>query len=164
MGFSGFPFDPKGSSLGRTIGQILDHGIRPTFLSSFVAASLDSRQQEFYGSDSLLDPRYLDQPVAYQTTYSSSRWGSRVLTTDEIGIAFGLPTRLSLGGLKASMFPFVPLQVLSGCLDSKGDMIIEAGHWTPKVSGLQGLQKGLLFGPCHQQLLKRLWRNYGRPV
>jgi hypothetical protein len=87
MGFSSFPFDPKGSSLGRTIGHVLDHGIRPTFLSSFVAASLDSRQQEFYGSDSLLDLRYLDRPVAYQITYSSSRWGSRVLTTDEIGIA-----------------------------------------------------------------------------
>jgi hypothetical protein len=27
---------------------------------------------------------------------------------------------MSLGGLEAGMFPFVPLQVLSGCLDSLG--------------------------------------------
>jgi hypothetical protein len=120
MGSSGFSFAPQGSSLGRTIGHILDHGIRPEFLHTSVAASLDSRQQDYYVSESLLDPRHLEWPVAYQTTYSSSRWGSRVLTTDEIGIAFGLPARLSLGGLEAAMFPIVPLQVLVGCLDSLG--------------------------------------------
>jgi hypothetical protein len=60
VGSSGFQFEPKGSSLGRTIGQMLDHGIQPTFLHSSLEASLDSRQQAFYGSDSLLDPQHLD--------------------------------------------------------------------------------------------------------
>jgi hypothetical protein len=120
MGSSGFPFAPQGSTLARNIGHILDHGIRPIFLAGSVAETLASRQQDFYVSNSLLDPRYLERPVAYQTSYSSSRWGSRALTPDEIGLAFGLPARLSLGGLGLEMFPIVPLQVLSGALDSLG--------------------------------------------
>jgi hypothetical protein len=68
----------------------------------------------------MLDPSQLDRPVAYKTAYSSSRWGSRCLTPEELGISFGLPAQLSLGGLNGSMFPFVPLQVLAGCLDSLG--------------------------------------------
>jgi hypothetical protein len=100
------------------MGHILDHGIRPEFLHTSVAASLDSGQQDYYISESLLDPRHLERPVAHQTTYSFSWWGSRFLTTDGIGIAFGLPARLSLGGLEAAMFPIVPLQVLVRCLDS----------------------------------------------
>jgi hypothetical protein len=78
--------------------------------------SLDGR--DFYISESLLDPCHLERPVAYQTAYSSSRWGSRRLTPGELGNAFGLPARLSLGGLEEGMFPFVPVQVLMGCLDS----------------------------------------------
>jgi hypothetical protein len=46
--------------------------------------------------------------------------GSRRLTPGELGNAFGLPARLSLGDLDAGMFPFVPVQVLAGCLDSLG--------------------------------------------
>jgi hypothetical protein len=42
---------------------------------------------------------------------------------DEIGIAFDLLAHLSLRGLKAHMFPFVPLKVLSGCLDLLGGPI-----------------------------------------
>jgi hypothetical protein len=120
MGSSGFTLAPQFSTLARNIGHILDHGIRPTFLSASVAESFDSRQQDFYVSNSLLDPRYLERPVAYQTSYSSSRWGSRVLTSEELSSAFGLPARLSLGGLEKDIFPIVPLQVLSGCLNSLG--------------------------------------------
>jgi hypothetical protein len=118
IGWSGFELTPHGSTLGRTIGHVLDHGIRPAFLDVSVVDSLGALTQEFYVSESLLDPCHLDRPVAYQTAYSSSRWGSRRLSPEELGIAFGLPARLSLGGLEASMFPFVPLQVLVGCLIS----------------------------------------------
>jgi hypothetical protein len=119
-GVLGLSFAVQGSSLGRTIGHILDHRIRPEFLHTSVAASLDSGQQDYYVSKSLPDPRHLEWPVAYQTTYLFSRWGSHVLTTNKIGIAFGLPAGLSLGGLKAEMFLIIPLQVLAGCLDSFG--------------------------------------------
>ena len=115
IGWSGLELAPRGSTLGRTIGHVLDHSVRPEFLDVSVAASLGG--SDFYVSESLLDPCHLDRPVAYQTAYSSSRWGSRRLTPEELGIAFGLPARLSLGGLEPSMFPFVPLQVLVGCLD-----------------------------------------------
>jgi hypothetical protein len=45
---------------------------------------------DFYLSDSLLDPRFL-LLVAYQTSYSSSQWGSRLLAAEKIGPSFGLP-------------------------------------------------------------------------
>jgi hypothetical protein len=118
MGSAGFTLTPHLSSLSRTIGHIIDHGIRPDHLPLSVVASLHSGSSDFYTSASLLDPRHLQRPVAYETTYSSSRWGSRLLTADEIGASFGLPARLSFGGLDLDMFPIVPLQVLSGCLES----------------------------------------------
>jgi hypothetical protein len=123
LGSSGFTLSPRLSILSRSIGHILDHGIRPDHLPLSVAASLGSQSLDFYTSGSLLDPRYLERPVAYETTYSSSRWGSRKLTADEIGASFGLPARLSFGGLNLHMFPIVPLQVLSGCLDSLSSTI-----------------------------------------
>jgi hypothetical protein len=104
--------------LSRTIGHIIDHGIRPEHLPLLVVSSLVPGSSDFYTSNSLLDPRYLERPVAYETTYSSSRWGSQHLTADAIGASFGLPARLSFGGLDLNMFPIVPLQVLSGCLES----------------------------------------------
>jgi hypothetical protein len=118
VGFSGFPFTLRGSSLARNIGHILDHSIRPVPLAASEVESLG--HLDFYVSDSLLDPRFLERPVAYQTSYSSSQWGSRLLTAEEIGISFGLPGRLRVGGLTTAMFPFVPVQVLAGCLDSLG--------------------------------------------
>jgi hypothetical protein len=118
MGSAGFTLTPHLSSLSRTIGHIIDHGIRPDHLPLSVVASLHLGSSDFYTSASLLDPRHLQRPVAYETTYSSSRWGSRLLTADEIGASFGLPARLSFGGLDLDMFPIVPLQVLSGCLES----------------------------------------------
>jgi hypothetical protein len=54
------------------MSHILDHGIRPEFLHTSVAASLGAGQQDYYVSESLLGPRHLQLPVAYQTTYSSS--------------------------------------------------------------------------------------------
>jgi hypothetical protein len=118
VGTSGFVFSPLRSLLDRNIGHILDHGIRADFLSSSSVALLGTPGSEFYLSDSLLDPHHLGRPVAYSTAYSVSDWGSRALSNDELGVAFGLPTRLRLGGLHLSVFPFVPLQVLDDCLDS----------------------------------------------
>jgi hypothetical protein len=114
--WSGFDLAPRGSKLGRTIGHLLGHGIHPAFLDLSVVDSLGTR--DFYILESLLDPCHLRRGVAYQTAYSSSRWGSRCLTPGEMGNAFGLPARLSLGGLEEGMFPIVPVQVLIGCLDS----------------------------------------------
>jgi hypothetical protein len=73
VGFSGFPFAPRGSSLARNIGHILDHSIRPLPLAASEVESMG--HLDSYVSDSLLDPRFLDRPVAYQTSYYSSQWG-----------------------------------------------------------------------------------------
>ena len=100
---------------------ILVHSIRPVPLAALEVKSLEDLAQTFYVGKSLVDPRYLERPVAYQTSYSSSNWGSRMLTAKELGISFGLPGRLRQGGLTTNMFPFLPVQVLAGCLDSLGD-------------------------------------------
>jgi hypothetical protein len=119
MGLAGFALAPMFSCLGHLIGHNLDYGIRPIFLSATLAATLELLQQDFYVSNLLLDPQYLDWPMACQTSYSSSQWGSQILTLDEIGVSFGLPAWLSLRGLENDMFPIIPLQqVLSGCLAS----------------------------------------------
>jgi hypothetical protein len=69
LGTSGFNFSVQGSTLSCTIGHNLDHGIRPLFLAASIGSPLDTLQSKFYVSNSLLDPRYLDRPVAYQTSY-----------------------------------------------------------------------------------------------
>ncbi len=123
--------------MARNIGHILDHSIRPVPLAASEVESLG--HLDFYVSDSLLDPRFLERPVAYQTSYSSSQWGSRLLTAEEIGISFGLPGRLRVGGFHTAMFPFVPVQVLGVCLDSLGDVTGRFASatvypWTPSLS------------------------------
>jgi hypothetical protein len=80
VGSAGFRFVPQGSSLARNVGHILDHSICPIRLAASEVKSLEALAQTFYAGKSLVDPRYLERPVAYQTSYSSSKWGSCMLT------------------------------------------------------------------------------------
>ena len=57
MGSSGFIFAPKVSILARSIGHVIDHGIRPDPLATPVSSLLT---QDYYTSNCLLDPRYLE--------------------------------------------------------------------------------------------------------
>jgi hypothetical protein len=91
VGSAGFRFAPRGSSLARNLGHILDHSICPVSLAASEVKLFENLEQTFYVDKSLVDPRYLERSVAYQTSSSSSNWGSRMLTAEEIGISFGLP-------------------------------------------------------------------------
>ena len=139
-----FRFTPRVSFLVRNIGQTLDHFIRPVPLAASEVESLG--HLDFYLSDSLLDPRFLDRPVAYQTSYSSSQWGSRLLAAEKIGISFGLPGRLRVGELNTATFPFEPVQLLAGCLDSLGEDACVMTHMWDRcvVLPLPGAQGGLM--------------------
>ena len=101
-------FEPKRSVLRRSIAHILDHGIRPR-----------SRSEHFVGgipATRLLHPENLGVEILYRSSFTSTGWGSRSLNVDELGIAFGLPSWLRHPNLRFDTFPFVPIQILDGCL------------------------------------------------
>jgi hypothetical protein len=86
----------------------LDHGIRPkVHKADFKGAVLVSR---------LLHPFALQEEVLYRSSFTATGWGSRPLSPDELGMAFGFPSWLQHDGLGASSFPLVPIQILDGCL------------------------------------------------
>jgi hypothetical protein len=58
-------------------------------------------------------------PLSHTKRHTHPAVGGAVASLPgELGNAFGLPVCLSLGGLEEGMFPFIPVQVLMGCLDS----------------------------------------------
>jgi hypothetical protein len=50
----------------------------------------------------------------YRSSFTATGWGSRALTPDELGVAFGFPSWLRHDGLLVSSFPLVPIQILDG--------------------------------------------------
>jgi hypothetical protein len=100
-------FQPELTKLRRTIAHILDHGIRPTVRHvSFKEAIPATR---------LLHPSGLQNEVIYRSSFTSTGWGSRSLSVDELGMAIGFPSWLRRSLMLAS-FPVVPIQILDGCL------------------------------------------------
>ena len=101
-------FQPELSGLRRSIAHVLDHGIRPTSRKSDFTEAIPASR--------LLHPHCLDVDVIYRSSFTSTGWGSRSLTPDELGVAFGFPSWLRHAGLSLASFPIVPLQILDGCL------------------------------------------------
>jgi hypothetical protein len=66
--------------------------------------------------DSRLDPGKFDQDILYRTSFYANGWGTRALTSDEIGLSFGLPTWLRGNKLELRHLPIVPIQIMDGCL------------------------------------------------
>jgi hypothetical protein len=67
--------------------------------------------------ESRLHPGALTTPVVYHTHFLSTGWGTRPLSTDEVGIAFGLPAWARLPTLDlGQVFPLVPIQIMDACL------------------------------------------------
>jgi hypothetical protein len=100
----------------------------PLHLSDSVASevkSLNNMAQTFYVDKSLVDPRYLERPVAYQTSYSSSNWVpacswpknlvSRLVSPGDSVGEDSLPT----------FSPSYQSKCWGGCLDALGDC---SGH------------------------------------
>jgi hypothetical protein len=100
-------FQPERTKLRRTIAHILDHGIRPK------ARHVDFK--EAIPASRLLHPHSLQDEVMYRSSFTATGWGSRQLTVDELGVAFGFPSWLRRG-LTPESFPVVPIQILDRCL------------------------------------------------
>jgi hypothetical protein len=66
--------------------------------------------------DGILYPTDLSCPIVHKTLFVRSGWGLRVLSADELGIAFGFPAWLRAGELMIKMFPCVPLQIMDTCI------------------------------------------------
>jgi hypothetical protein len=114
FGSHGVEANPVGTQLRRCVGHVFDHGLRPEPVDSSDPAT----HPLAVSLDWVLHPEALHVDILHPTTYYASGWGLRGLTPDELGIAFGFPAWLRSGGLKATDFPIVPIQVLDACLKS----------------------------------------------
>ena len=118
----------------RTVGHVFDFGARPE------PAEASDLAADTMTLEGILHPHDLTRAVLHPTTYFRSGWGTRPLTADELGIAFGFPGWLRFGGLEVSMFPIVPLQIMDACirqvLDTRGFVspLIPATIEPPRVA------------------------------
>jgi hypothetical protein len=110
LGTMNLALQPQRTTLTRTVGHILNHGIRPQTLPTRY------NSEEALGLGNRINPGQLDQVVAYRSAYSRTGWGLQQLTPDELEITFGLPSWLRTNDLLATHFPFVPLQIMDGVL------------------------------------------------
>jgi hypothetical protein len=110
LGTLNLALQPYRTTLTRTVGHVLDHGIQPKTLPT------GCKSEESIGVDGRVNLRSIKQPIVYRLAYSPTGWGTGTLTPDELGIAFGLPSWLRTDNLSAFHFPFVPVQIMDGCL------------------------------------------------
>ncbi len=110
LGTLNLVLQPQRTMLTRTVGHVLDHGIWPKTLPT------GYQPEESMGVDDRVNPRVIEQPIVYRSAFSPTGWGLRQLTPDELGIAFGLPSWLRTDDLSVLHFPFVPVQIMDGCL------------------------------------------------
>lgn len=124
FGIRGIPRWKIPVSVSRSLGHILDHGIKPNYLS---------------GPDRVLTTCYREgdrlpvradkaTPIAYPTRWCRSGWGMRSLTVAELGLCYDLPLfitknavllgswNLKSGNKTTSTFP--PLKLLQTVLDA----------------------------------------------
>jgi hypothetical protein len=110
LGTMNLALQPQCTTLTRTVGHVLDHGIWPQTLST------GYNLEEALGVANRINPGHFDQLVAYCLAFSRTGWGLQQLTPDELGMAFGLPSWLRTNDLLATHFLFVPVQIMDGCL------------------------------------------------
>jgi hypothetical protein len=103
--------DPTLSSLARSIGHVFDHSLKPTSKTRKLPPSA-------YTLGSVHRVQDITSPVAFRTHFARDGWGLRTLTSDEIGVAFGLSLQLRLGACNSTGFPLPPVQGLVGWLGS----------------------------------------------
>jgi hypothetical protein len=118
FGCQDIPCRPLGTALRRSVGHVLDFGIRPDAVEFGIRpdAVIPGASTPHLDVDGILHPLELDRPILHPTSFYSSGWGTRALTADELGIAFGFPAWLRSGGLTVTMFPCVPLQIMDACI------------------------------------------------
>lgn len=111
FGRMNFYFEPKTTTLRRTIAHIIDFGLRPDQSSEKASEASDS-----YTAHDIIQQQYLERKVVYRTHYCRSGWGERELNDDELGVAFGFPLALRGKSGNINAFPFVPVQIIDGIL------------------------------------------------
>lgn len=107
----GGPPDPTLSILRRTLGDIFNHGIRPTISQLTPPAE----SGDFYSVNSVIRQGSYLLPVHHPTEFYHTKWGVRQLTLGELSVAHGFPRE------QANLVAFQdlerpPLQLLSAFL------------------------------------------------
>lgn len=115
-GTVGQPLQVETSTLRRTIRDVFSSGIRPKGLrneeiSKMLAMRNNGLKQHFYVLDDTLEMSDLQRSVHHPTDFYATGWGTRVLTTAELGAAFGYP-RAMYELLEPWIFAYPPLSVL----------------------------------------------------
>jgi hypothetical protein len=154
LGTLNLVLQPQRTTLTRTVGHVLDHGIRPKTLPT------GYQSEESMRVDGRVNPRFIEQPIVYRSAFSPSGWGLWELTPDELGIAVGLPSWLRNDDLPALHFPFVPVQIMDGCLKALCATPTNVIHQlpTPKPRSLQA-GRNQTWLPELQRYLSHAWIN-----
>jgi hypothetical protein len=98
---------PVTTILKRFLSHILNYGDKPTGVVK------EANSTHYKGSD-LLHMDAMNKEICYQTHFSYSGWGTRSISEDELGIAFGLPMSLRGLHIDRDVFPCPPVQILDG--------------------------------------------------
>jgi hypothetical protein len=110
-------FERSRTSLHRTIRHVLDYSLKPRW------AQPPGPHDPCLTLNERLHPGDLKRTICYHTHYSATGWGSRSLSLDEVGIAFGWPAWARRTNQNEAAFPYVPLQIMDGCLKSLSSTI-----------------------------------------
>jgi hypothetical protein len=138
FGAQGLVCKPVATSLRRSVGHIFDFGMRPDPLEGEDTPLALSG----IGVDGILHPADLERPVVHPTSFYKSGWGIRALTPNELGIAFGFPAWLRVGGLTPDLFPCVPLQIMDACLREVLEPSVFTSPLAPKDYVITSLVEG----------------------
>jgi hypothetical protein len=123
-------YKPVTTSIRRTIGHVLDYSIRPS-----PASNSAKHSSTVLSIDSRLDPSDFGHEILYRTSLYANGWRTRLLTLEEIGLSFGLPTWLRGSNLEECHLPVAPIQIINGCLNGlfTNDFILNESLPTPLV-------------------------------
>jgi hypothetical protein len=81
-----------------------------------------------------MDPGNFNQEILYRTSFYANGCGTRTLTSEEIGVSFGLPTWLQGNKLEHRHLPVVPMTDIlpsTPIAKVKGDIVLAAAETTP---------------------------------
>jgi hypothetical protein len=110
LGYTGLHVEPKLTILRRNIRSILDFGIRPRVCTG--PCQSDASSSIYCLQDKLITGFY-DRLVVLPTSFTSTGWGSRVLTSAEIAKAHGMPAVLAnREDLDQQVFTYPPVNIM----------------------------------------------------
>ena len=104
-------FTPSTTTLRRKISSVIDHSLRPT------RCIQDHHASSFLEASKSLPFCALDSSIVYRTPFCASGLGVRPLSSQELHVAFGLPSPFHNLDLPSSTFSsLVPIQILDALL------------------------------------------------